>query len=104
LRQLFVERLDGGFLLFQDFLDEFLPVGFERLLLGKEFLDRIIWHDAIMPEIFLRPQPARGPRRSEVIMYVPENQKPGRVKLAPAIGVTTCGGMYAPLGGNFCLT
>ena len=50
LLQLLVEGLDGGFLLAQNFLYQVVAVGFERLLLGEEFIDRIIWHDAIMPE------------------------------------------------------
>jgi hypothetical protein len=36
LRQLFVECLDGGFLLAKDFFYQLVAVGFERLLLGEE--------------------------------------------------------------------
>jgi hypothetical protein len=52
LRQLLVEGLDGGFLLFENFLYQIVALRFAGLFLGKEFLDRIIWHDAIMPENF----------------------------------------------------
>ena len=52
LGQLLVERLDSGFLLAQQFLDEIVALRFAGLFLGKEFIDRIIWHDAIMPENF----------------------------------------------------
>jgi hypothetical protein len=44
LGQLLVKRLDGGFLLAKDFLDQLVAVGFERLLLGEEFIDRIVGH------------------------------------------------------------
>jgi hypothetical protein len=50
LLQLLVEGLDRGVLLAQNFLYQVVAVGFERLLLGEKFIDRIIWHDAIMPE------------------------------------------------------
>lgn len=39
LGQLLVEGLDGGFFLAQQFLDQFLPVGFERLLLVEKLFD-----------------------------------------------------------------
>jgi len=44
LRQLFIEGLDRGFLLAQDFLYQLVAVGFERLLFGEEFIDRIVGH------------------------------------------------------------
>src|ERR1700674_5822850 len=44
LRQLLVEGLDGGVLLAKDFLYQIVAVGFERLLLGEEFIDRIVGH------------------------------------------------------------
>ena len=44
LRQLLIEGLDGGFLLAKDFLYQFVAMGFERLLLGEEFIDRIVGH------------------------------------------------------------
>ncbi len=52
-------------------------MGFELLLLVEEFIDRIIWHDAIMPEKFWSR--GRGARHDpKVIMFVPEIQLPGR--------------------------
>lgn len=42
LLQLVIEGLDGGFLLAKDFLDQLVAMGFERLLLGEEFIDRIV--------------------------------------------------------------
>ena len=44
LGQLLIERLDGGFLLAKDFLYQLVAMGFERLLLGEEFIDRIVGH------------------------------------------------------------
>jgi hypothetical protein len=44
LGQLVIEGLDGGFLLAQDFLYQLVAMGFERLLLGEEFIDRVIGH------------------------------------------------------------
>src|ERR1700681_2206982 len=44
LGQLFIEGLDGGFLLAKDFLYQLVAMGFERLLLGEEFIDRIVGH------------------------------------------------------------
>ncbi len=44
LGQLLIEALDGSFLLAKDFLDQFVAMGFERLLLGEEFIDRIVGH------------------------------------------------------------
>ena len=41
LGQLLIERLNGGFLLAKDFLYQLVAMGFERLLLGEEFIDRI---------------------------------------------------------------
>ena len=37
--ELLVEGLDGGFLLAENLFDQVMPVGFERLLLGKEFFN-----------------------------------------------------------------
>src|ERR1039457_5622747 len=34
-----VKGLDGGFLLAENLFDQVMPVGFERLLLGKEFFN-----------------------------------------------------------------
>ena len=42
LRQLLIEGLDGGFLLAKDFLYQLVAMGFERLLLCEEFIDRIV--------------------------------------------------------------
>jgi hypothetical protein len=44
LGQLVIEGLDGGFLLAKDFLYQLVAMGFERLLLGEEFIDRIVGH------------------------------------------------------------
>ena len=44
LGQLVIEGLDSGFLLAKDFLDQLVAMGFERLLLGEEFIDRIVGH------------------------------------------------------------
>ena len=44
LRQLVIEGLDGGFLLAKDFLYQLVAMGFERLLLCEEFIDRIVGH------------------------------------------------------------
>src|ERR1700681_471718 len=44
LGQLFIEGLDGGFLLAKDFLYQLVAMGFERLLLGEGFIDRIVGH------------------------------------------------------------
>src|ERR1017187_7105115 len=44
LGQLLIEGLDGGFLLAKDFLYQLVAMGFERLLLGEEFVDRIVGH------------------------------------------------------------
>src|ERR1039458_2836414 len=44
LRQLLIEGLDGGFLLAKDFLYQLVAMGFERLLLCEEFIDRIVGH------------------------------------------------------------
>ena len=54
LGQLLIEGLDGGFLLAKDFLYQLVAMGFERLLLGEEFIDRIVGHvdyDAITAAI-----------------------------------------------------
>lgn len=48
LRQLVIKSLDGGFLLAKKLLDQVVPVGFERLLLGKEFFDVILGHGSII--------------------------------------------------------
>src|ERR1035441_8785503 len=48
LFQLLVEGLDGGFLLAENLFDQVMPVGFERLLLGKEFFDVVFWHRSII--------------------------------------------------------
>src|SRR5258708_6712523 len=42
--ELLVERLDGGFLLAKDFLDQLVALRFEVLFLGEEFLDGIVRH------------------------------------------------------------
>ena len=63
LGQLVIEGLDSGFLLAKDFLDQLVAMGFERLLLGEEFIDRIVGHvdyDAIAG------LPAGDGRRREV--------------------------------------
>ncbi len=44
LLQLVVKNLDGGFLLAKDFLYQLVAMGFERLLLCEEFIDRIVGH------------------------------------------------------------
>jgi len=44
LLQLVIEGLDGSVLLAEDFLDQLVAMGFERLLLGEEFIDRIVGH------------------------------------------------------------
>lgn len=44
LGQLLIEGLDSGFLLAKDFLYQLVAMGFERLLLGEEFIDRIVGH------------------------------------------------------------
>src|SRR5258708_2745257 len=44
LRQLVIKDLDGGFLLAKDFLYQLVAMGFERFLLGEEFIDRIVGH------------------------------------------------------------
>ena len=44
LGQLVIEGLDRGFLLTKDFLYQLVAMGFERLLLGEEFIDRIVGH------------------------------------------------------------
>ena len=44
LGQLLIEGLDGSFLLAKDFLYQLVAMGFERLLLCEEFIDRIVGH------------------------------------------------------------
>lgn len=44
LRQLVIKDLDGGFLLAKDFFYQLVAMGFERLLLCEEFIDRIVGH------------------------------------------------------------
>src|ERR1017187_6735835 len=44
LRQLLVVTLDRGFLLPQDFLDQFVAFAFDGFLLGEEFIDVIFRH------------------------------------------------------------
>jgi hypothetical protein len=66
--ELLVEGLDGGFLLAENLFDQVMPVGFERLLLGKEFFDVVFWHRSIIrqergrmqgPESHRSPRPLR---------------------------------------------
>ena len=60
-----VEGLDGGFLLAENLFDQVMPVGFERLLLGKEFFDVVFWHRSIIRQARGRmqgPESHRSPR------------------------------------------
>src|ERR1035441_8712849 len=65
LFQLLVKGLDGGFLLAENLFDQVMPVGFERLLLGKEFFDVVFWHRSIIRQARGRmhgPESHRSPR------------------------------------------
>ena len=66
LGQLFIEGLDGGFLLAKDFLYQLVAMGFERLLLCEEFIDRIVGHVDYDPTAGL-PAAGAWTRRRELL-------------------------------------
>ena len=48
--ELVVKGLDRGFLLAECFLDEFMALRFQSLLIGKKFIDRVVSH-TVLPRL-----------------------------------------------------
>src|SRR5437870_468390 len=82
LGQLFVKDLDGGFLLAKDFLYQLMAMGFERLLLCEEFIDRIVGHveydpiDGLPAGAWTAARGARLSRATCVFPGVPLSEQP----------------------------